>query len=393
MSEPIAIQHDEIMRRRWHQALPLLLLEAVLLLAWSSGFIGARLSIDYAPALLVAFWRCVVICLLLLPLVYRSLLKTPLRVLVRQAGIGLLAMAGYLTGLTQGITLGVPAGLAALCADLLPLGMALLSAVFLRERLVRQVWLGLIVGLAGVLWVSHSALGLGIAPLWACTLPVAGMLSLAIATLWQRRTSPSQSMSLLPNLWLQCFVSSFAFAAIAGSQGSLTPAPTMGFVISVLWTGLSTLGGYGLYWICLHRSSETRVTSVLYLSPPITLLWAWAMFDEPLFWQMGAGMADFRDRHLARDACRSPANLRGIPAVQSRALALAVQPTLEMLPVSTSQWAEGAESSKRAETSWSVLLNRPTLLVPAKGTSYFAEIKPPLRIALFTLILSERFNL
>jgi drug/metabolite transporter (DMT)-like permease len=291
MSQPIPIQHEEIMRRRWHQTLPLLLLEAGLLLTWSSGFIGARLSIDYAPALLVTFWRCVVICLLLLPFVYRPLLNTPFRILLRHAGIGLLAMAGYLTGLTQGITLGVPAGLAALCADLLPLGMALLSAVFLGERLVRQVWLGLIVGLIGVMWVSHSALALGKAPLWACALPVAGMLSLAVATLWQKRASTSQSMSLLPNLWLQCFVSSFAFAAIEGSQGSLALIPSTGFTLSVLWTGLSTLGGYGLYWLCLSRSTETRVTSVLYLSPPITLLWAWAMFDEPLSWQMGAGMA------------------------------------------------------------------------------------------------------
>lgn len=86
-------------------------------------------------------------------------------------------------------------------------------------------------------------------------------------------------------------MSSFVFAAIQGSQGGLAPTPNMGFAMSVLWTGLSTLGGYGLYWICLSRSTETRVTSVLYLSPPITLLWAWVMFDEPLSWQMGAGMA------------------------------------------------------------------------------------------------------
>ena len=241
------------------------MLEIGLLLTWSSGFIGARFSIDHAPALLVAYWRCVVISLILLPFVYRALLKTPFLVLLRNSGIGLLAMAGYLTGVTQGITLGVPAGLTALCADLLPLGTALLAAVFLRERLPRQVWLGLIVGLIGVMCVTHGALMRGNAPLWAYGLPVAGMLSLAVATLWQKRTSTSQSMGLLPNLWLHCFVSSFAFAAIEGSQG--------------------------LYWICLRRSTATRVASVLYLSPSITFLWAWAMFDEPLSWQMAVGTA------------------------------------------------------------------------------------------------------
>lgn len=291
MTQTTSLQNDERTRRHWHQTLPLLLLEACLLMVWSSGFIGARLSIDYAPALLVAFWRCVVISLLLLPFIYRPLLTMPLRVLLIHTGIGLFAMAGYLTGLTQGITLGVPVGLTALCADLLPLGMALLGAMFLGERLVRQIWLGLIVGLVGVMWVTYGALGLGKAPLWAYALPIAGMLSLAVATLWQKRTTTSQSTGLLTTLWLQCFVSSFAFAAIEGSKDSLAPILTAGFALSVLWTGVSTIGGYGLYWLCLRRSTATRVTSVLYLSPPITLIWAWAMFGEPLSWQMASGMA------------------------------------------------------------------------------------------------------
>jgi drug/metabolite transporter (DMT)-like permease len=292
MNQHISTHPDKPTRRHWLRTLPLPLLEAGLLLTWSSGFIGARFSIDYAPALLVVFWRCVVVSLVLLPFVYRTLRRTSFSILLKNAGIGLLAMAGYLTGVTQGIALGVPAGLAALCADLLPLGMALLAALALGERLARQVWVGLIVGLVGVLWVTHGALVMGDAPLWAYGLPLAGMLSLAVATLWQKHASNSQSLDLLANLWLQCFVSSFAFAAIEGSQGSLMPVPTTGFVMSVLWTvALSTLGGYGLYWVCLRRTSATRVASVLYLSPPITMLWAWAMFNEPLSWEIAAGMA------------------------------------------------------------------------------------------------------
>jgi drug/metabolite transporter (DMT)-like permease len=292
MNQHISTHPDKPTLRHWLRTLPLPLLEAGLLLTWSSGFIGARFSIDYAPALLVVFWRCVVVSLVLLPFVYRTLRRTSFSILLKNAGIGLLAMAGYLTGVTQGIALGVPAGLAALCADLLPLGMALLAALALGERLARQVWVGLIVGLVGVLWVTHGALVMGDAPLWAYGLPLAGMLSLAVATLWQKHASNSQSLDLLANLWLQCFVSSFALAAIEGSQGSLMPVPTTGFAMSVLWTvALSTFGGYGLYWVCLRRTSATRVASVLYLSPPITMLWAWAMFDEPLSWEIAAGMA------------------------------------------------------------------------------------------------------
>ena len=276
----------------WRQTLPLPLLEAGLILTWSSGFVGARFSLDYAPPLLVVFWRCVVVTLILFPFVARPLRQISLAVLLKNAGIGLLAMAGYLAGVVQGIALGVPAGLAALFADLLPMGMALLAAVVLGQRMVWQVWAGLVIGLIGVVLVTHGALGWGNAPLWAYGLPLLGMLSLAVATLWQKHLPASQSLGLLPNLWLQCAVSSVAFAIVEGAQGSLAPIPGTGFALSVLWTvGLSTLGGYGLYWICLRRATATRVASVLYLSPPVTMLWAWAMFDEPLSWQMIAGMA------------------------------------------------------------------------------------------------------
>lgn len=262
------------------------------MLSWSSGFIGARFSLDYAPPLLVVFWRCVLVTLVLFPFVARNLRRTSAAVLLKNAGIGLLAMAGYLAGITQGIALGVPAGLAALFADLLPMGLALLAAGVLGQRLAWPVWAGLVIGLIGAALVTHGALAWGDAPLWAYALPLLGMLSLAVATLWQKHLPPSQSLGLLPNLWLQCCVSGFAFALVEGLQGSLAPIPSTGFILSVLWTaGLSTIGGYGLYWLCLRRASATRVASVLYLSPPVTMLWAWAMFSEPLSWQMVSGMA------------------------------------------------------------------------------------------------------
>lgn len=275
----------------WYWLVPLPLLEAALIVTWSSGFVGARFSIDYAPALLVVFWRCVVITLVLFPFVAQQLRRAPAAVLLKNAGIGLLAMGGYLAGITQGIALGVPAGLAALFADLLPMGLALLAACVLGQRLAWQVWAGLIIGLAGAALATHGALTWGHAPGWAYALPLLGMLSLAVATLWQKYLPASESLGLMPNLWLQCCVSVVVFAVLEGLSGSLAPIPSTGFALSVLWTvALSTMGGYGLYWLCLRRASPTRVASILYLSPPVTMLWAWAMFNEPLSWPMALGM-------------------------------------------------------------------------------------------------------
>ena len=42
--------------------------------------------------------------------------------------------------------------------------------------------------------------------------------------------------------------------------------------------GLSTFGGYGSYLLVLRRSGATRVSTLLFLTPPTTALWAFLMF-------------------------------------------------------------------------------------------------------------------
>ncbi|QKJ87134.1 DMT family transporter [Paramixta manurensis] len=265
--------------------------EALLVLAWSSGFVGIRLSSDYAPVFLVLFWRCALVVALMLPLVWRELIRTPINVLLTQGSIGLLAMSGYLAGVGKGIEYGVPAGLAALMADLLPVGSALLGVLFLHSRPSVSTWLGLVLGVAGVVIVTWGVLSWGNAAPWAYGLPLLGMFSLACATLLQKKINTSAAISLPGVLWLQCAVSLVAFGGAIVPTGSLTPIFSSGFIISVLWTALfSTLGGYGLYWFCLKRTSPVRVGSVLYLSPAVTLLWSWFMFGEPLSWSMLAGV-------------------------------------------------------------------------------------------------------
>ncbi|MCZ4061456.1 DMT family transporter [Pantoea sp. LMR881] len=188
-------------------ALSLIVPEILLVLAWSSGFVGVRYSADYAPVLTVIFWRCAVVVVLLLPWGAREILRIQPAVLFTQAGIGLLAMFGYLACVAKGIEYGVPAGLAALMADLLPLGTALLSSLFLGQRLVAKTWCGLMLGVAGVLIVTSGALSWGKAPLWTYGLPLLGMISLALATLLQKTLKAASSVSLPGTLWLQCVVS------------------------------------------------------------------------------------------------------------------------------------------------------------------------------------------
>lgn len=295
---PLAPRHEPSRRappsssRVPWRSIPLLVLEAALVISWSSGFIVARFSNNYASPFLVAFWRCALVALVLLPWVAGELRRTAYGELLRQACIGLLSLAMYLAFIVKGIEQGVPVGLAALIADLLPIGTALLATTMFRQHLGIRTWMGLAVGLLGVMVVSRDVLAASAASLWACGLPLLAMLSLAVATLWQKRARSRPAVGLLCGLWLQCAVSAAAFAVLAGMDGGLAPVPSTGFALSVFWAAtLPTIGGYGLYWVCLKRTSPTRVASVLYLSPAVTMLWARAMFDEPLTWLMLVGTA------------------------------------------------------------------------------------------------------
>jgi drug/metabolite transporter (DMT)-like permease len=65
----------------------------------------------------------------------------------------------------------------------------------------------------------------------------------------------------------------------------------VGFVGGIAWlVFIATFGAWSLYYIALRKSSPARVTTILYLSPPVTMIWAWIMFGEPLSSAMAFGL-------------------------------------------------------------------------------------------------------
>lgn len=276
-------------RRAAQPALTLFPLQAALIAAWSGGFVGYRFAAAHAPTMLVSLWRFAAAALLLLPLALPALRGVSWPALGREALVGTFAITGTLAPMAKATELGVPAGLVALAANLLPAMVAGLSAVLPGQRAGRPRWLGIGLGFLGVVIVASDGVRLGSAPGWAYALPVAGTLSLAVATLIQGRhggTTPP----LPATLFVQSAVSVPGFAALALLEGRISPILSAGFGLSLLWLVLvPTLGGYGLYWLCLRLSSPESTGGALYLSLPVTMVWAHAAFGDPLSPTMAAG--------------------------------------------------------------------------------------------------------
>ncbi|WHT21744.1 DMT family transporter [Crossiella sp. CA-258035] len=250
-------------------------------LMWSSGFIGAKLGTQESGTYTLLMWRFILAAAILLAiqLARRALRLTP-RELAVQALVGLLGQGVYLIGTVKAVELGVAAGTVALIAALQPIASAALAGPVLGERVLASQWVGLAVGLAGVALVVGADLGLNEnTPWWAYGLPFLGMAGLVAATLVERRAGAETS--LVNALTVQCLVSAALFTLLSLSTGVAAPPAADGFWLAVGWfIVFSTFGGYGFYWLGLRRTSVARMTSLIYLTPPTTMLWAFLMFDE-----------------------------------------------------------------------------------------------------------------
>lgn len=267
------------------------LLAAGLVISWSSGFVGIRFASEDAPVFLVLFWRTLVSGVLLLPFALMIGPRITSRALIHQMIFGVMGMFLYLAGFAVAIGERVPTGLVALIADLVPLAIAALSQPVLGQRLSRRQWTGTAIGCAGVVLVSLEGLGLGTAPVYAYALPVVAMLIFALATVLQKRLG-TINMPIHQSLCIQCLTASVFFAICAGVDGGLKPPLDGRFGYGIAWLVLfSTFFCYSLYYLALRLYPAAQVASAVYLSPPVTMIWAWAMFGEPLSVIMFAGLA------------------------------------------------------------------------------------------------------
>lgn len=249
----------------------------LLVVMWSSGFIGAELGTRFAPSDTLLGWRYFAAAGIVTTWALVRGVRPDRHTWPRLALVGLLCQCLYLGGVVTGVGIGVPPGTAALVAALQPLLVAVVAGPLLGERTSTVQRIGLVLGVVGVALVVASDLGDGSAGPPAYALVVGGMLALSAGTLLERRMR--LPVTLLESLTVQTLTAAAFFLVVASVNHHLRPPADPRFWWSVVWVvGLSTFGGYGSYLMVLRRSGATRVSTLLFLTPPTTALWAYLMF-------------------------------------------------------------------------------------------------------------------
>jgi drug/metabolite transporter (DMT)-like permease len=258
---------------------------------WSSGFIGSKAGLPYAEPMTYLSLRMGALVLLLGLLVLITRPAWPPRASALHNVIaGLLVHGVYLGGVLVAIDRGLPAGLAALVVALQPILTSTVANRWLGERVALHQWAGLLLGLTGVWLVVQERAGGGQASLVAWAAILIALLGITTGTLYQKRFAGG--VDWRTGLLIQYAGSGLLFVLAAFAFETRVVHWTPQFLLALSWlVFVLSLGAIWLFYFMIRRSAAMRVTSLFYLTPPVTALMAWLIFDERLAPLALAGMA------------------------------------------------------------------------------------------------------
>ena len=258
---------------------------------WSTGFIGARLGLPHTEPLTFLFVRYVAVVVLMLAIALATRAPWPQgwRAWFHIGVAGLLLHGVYLGGVFIAISLGLPAGVAALVVGVQPLLTAISAGWLLGETVLRRQWVGLLLGLGGVALVVANKMG-SVFGLHAIVPCVIALLAITAGTLYQKRFCPRFD-------WRSGAVAQFVPTALATGlcawvfeTGRMDLTGDMVFALVWLVLVLSVGAVSLLNWL-IRQSSAVNIASLFYLVPPCTAVVAWALFAESFSQLALVGMA------------------------------------------------------------------------------------------------------
>jgi drug/metabolite transporter (DMT)-like permease len=265
---------------------------AVFVLLWSTGWISARFAADHADPLWFLTIRFVAAFLVIAPfaLIVRAPWPTGPIAWMHAIVSGILIHGVYLGGVWWAVRHGLPTGLSGLLAALQPLLSAFLAPLLIGETVTRRQWLGVGIGLAGVLVVLSPKLALaGDAPWLPLLVNVVGMLGVTFGSFYQKRFVASADLRSVTAV--QYVGATFVVLPFALMLEPLKFDHSVTIYLVLAWSVLVlSVATVTLMLAMINRGDVTRVSAFIYLVPSAVAIEAWALFGETLSPVQVAGM-------------------------------------------------------------------------------------------------------
>ncbi len=251
---------------------------------WSTGFIGVKYGIPYAPPFyFVAIRMAIAALLLFIALSFLRKSQPITRAIILPSSlIGLTLHGAYLGGCFFAVSRGLPAGVTALIVSLQPVLVSLFAARYLGEPLKPRAVSGLLLGLIGLFVVVIPRINvsgsnaISLVSIAAC---VVGLLGGTSGTILQKKYGGA--IPTLAGTSIQYAATALVLLALALTFEEPNISWTPEFIGALTWLVLAlSFGAILLLFFLLSHGSAASVSSLYYLVPAVTAIEAYFFFDE-----------------------------------------------------------------------------------------------------------------
>ena len=271
-------------RRSVLVAVPTLVLFVAVASFWAMNTVAMRVAGRSVPPLTVAACRSVIGAVVLLAVARGQRADRPRG---RAEWLGIAAIAIPMTGLSTAFLFlaarNIPAGLVAILVNTMPLFVAVLAPLLLREATAPRAVVGIAIGLGGTVLVAWRAITGEIRPLGIVFGVIAAATSALGSVMYRRFPLPRLDRTMV--VAVQLIMSSVLLALMAAPDDRSHMRFPWTFWLSFIYLSLLGLAlSFVLFAELLRRASGLQASAVAYLATVLGVVFGAVLLHERLSW-------------------------------------------------------------------------------------------------------------
>ena len=254
----------------------------IFILLWSSAFITTKPIVDNSePFSALAFrFFFVAIGFYLFSIYSNNSIIIKIRNLIESVLSGVLFHGFYLGGVFFSISIGMPAGIAALIVTLQPILTNILSGPILNEEVSIKQWIGVILGFIGAALVLGLDLGKDI-PVLGLMATIIALIAITSSTIWQKKLSNNLPLSV-SNFYQAVGGCLFHTLMVIFFTEPYIDFTTTFFIAMSHQIFLVSFGAFTILMFLIKKNSASKTVSIFFLIPAVSALMGWFFLDEIL---------------------------------------------------------------------------------------------------------------